>query len=99
MVDSGVLGPLSVEGLLTGSMLDGTDIFGSDSLRIVPHHGLGDKHMGRANRRDDLGLVANIASTSLVLDGVTAVPEPPSIVLAVIALAGIVAVIRHRTVR
>jgi hypothetical protein len=36
MVDNGVLGPLSEEAILTGMLLDGTQITGSDLLRIMP---------------------------------------------------------------
>jgi hypothetical protein len=38
MISSGVLGASTLEGLLTGSLLDGTPIIGTDFIRIVPKH-------------------------------------------------------------
>ena len=39
IVEAGALGPLSAEGVLTGSTLDGLDFLGSDTFRIVPGKG------------------------------------------------------------
>ena len=39
LVDYDALGPDTLEGLLTGSLLDGTLIEGMDSIRIVPSNG------------------------------------------------------------
>ncbi len=36
LVESGALGPLTMEGLLTGALLDGAPFAGMDSIRIVP---------------------------------------------------------------
>ena len=36
LVESGLLGPDTVEGLLTGELLDGTLFESTDSIRIVP---------------------------------------------------------------
>ena len=35
MIANGVLGPVTEEGLLTGSTIGGTEIFGSDSIRVL----------------------------------------------------------------
>jgi len=39
LVEDGVLGPDTIEGLLTGALLDGTLFEGMDSIRIVPPNG------------------------------------------------------------
>ena len=89
MVDNGVLGPLSVEGLLSGIMLDGTEIMGSDTLRIVPPF----------DRGLHGGAIADVAGAALVFDTtLTAVPEPSTFALAAMGLLGILVIARRRNV-
>ena len=85
MVGNGVLGLLSEEASLMGLLLDGTEILGSDILRIVP------KSQGNV-----LGAIDE--AEALTMGGSTdinPIPEPSTLVLLCMGALGFLVYVRR----